>query len=132
MFTILFVSCLLLLLTAVTASFQQPSNSIFEGNLDQMCAQLSSEAAIPVTLALSINGGTAQLNTDFTISSFVLTFQPGSVLSCTIISVINDPTLEEDETLVLSLQSSDSAVLISPTAGTTTISIPNQDSKHIK
>ena len=95
-----------------------------------MCGQLSSEATLPVTVALLISGGTAQQDTDFTISSFILTFQPGSVLSCTTISVTNDPILEEDETLLLSLQSSDSAVLISITAGTTTVTIPNQDSKQ--
>ena len=118
-----------LLLAAVIVSFQESANSIAEGSSDQVCGQLSSEAALPVTVALIINGGTAQQNTDFTISSFILTFQPGSVLRCTTISVTNDSILEEDETLLLSLQSSDSTVLISITAGTTTVTIPNQDSK---
>ena len=116
----------------MTVSFQEPSYLIAEGSSDQVCGQLSSEAAIPITVALLINDGTAQQNTDFTFSSLALNFQPGSVLSCTTISVTNDPTSEEDETIELSLQSADSTVLISLTAGTTTITIPNQDSKHIK
>ena len=117
-------------LSDVTASFQEPSYLVAEGSSDQVCGQLSSEAAIPITVVLSINGGTAQQNTDFTISSFALSFQPGGVLSCTTISVIGDLTLEEDEILVLSLQSSNNAVLVSSTAGTTTVTIPNQDSRY--
>ena len=118
-----------LLFTAVTVSFQESANSIVEGSSDQLCGQLSSETGIPVIVTLSINGGTAQLNTDFTISSLALAFQPGSVLSCTTFSVTNDPTLEVDETVILSLQSVNSNVLISSTAGTTIVTIPNQDSK---
>ena len=97
---------------------------------DRLCGQLSSETEILVTVTLLINGGTAQQNTDFTISNLALNFLPGSVLICTTISVTDDPILEEDETLILSLQSSNNAVLISSTAGTTTVTIPNQDSKY--
>ena len=122
---------LLPLLTAVTVSFQESSTSIAEGSSsDQLCGQLSSETEILVTVTLLINGGTAQQNTDFTISNLALSFQPGSVLSCTTISITDDLILEEDETVILSLQSSNSAVLISSTVGTTTVTIPNQDSKY--
>ena len=89
-----------------------------------MCSQLSSEAAIPVTVALSISDGNAQLNTDYAISSLSLTFQPGIVLSCTNITAIADSLLEEDETLTLALESINNSV---QTIGTTTVTIPNED-----
>ena len=109
---------------AVTVSFEVPSYSVQEGSSVQVCSQLSSEAAIPVTVALSISDGNAQLNTDYAISSLFLTFQPGNVLSCTNITAIADSLLEEDETLTLALESINNSV---QTIGTTTVTIPNED-----
>ena len=118
-----------LLLIAVTVSFQESSSSIEEGSSEQLCCQLSSGAEIPVVVTLLVNDGTAQLNMDFILSTQVLIFQPGEILICVAVSATNDSTLEEDEVFTLDLQSSNSDVLTSPIASTTTVTIPNQDSK---
>ena len=93
-----------------------------------MCGQLSSISEIPVTVTLIVNDDTAQQNSDFTLSVLALNFQPEEEQSCTVISASTDSTLEEDEIFTLELQSSNGLVQVSPTAGVTTITIPNQDS----
>ena len=111
---------------AITISFVQPTDSVLEGNSLQICTQLSSEAAIPVTVPLVVGGGTAAQNTDFTLSSQSFTFLAGSVDSCVSITAVDDAILEEDEVVMLALLSSN-AVLAG--SGSTAITIIDQDSK---
>ena len=96
-----------------------------------MCAELSSVADILVSVGLTISEGTAELSTDFTLSpsTQVLTFEPGAIQSCVNVAAMNDSILEVDEAFVLLLVSNDVSVLISSTDESTTIEIPNQNSK---
>ena len=94
-----------------------------------VCGDLSSIAETTITVTLIVTDGTAQQNIDFTLSVPLLIFQPGVTQSCTVVSAIADDTLEGDESFTLGLESINSLVQISPTAGMTTVAIPNQDSK---
>lgn len=115
----------------VTVSFLQSTYSIIEGNTIPVCAELSSVADILVSVGLTISEGTAELSTDFTLSpsTQVLTFEPGAIQSCVSVAAMNDSILEVDEAFVLLLVSNDVSVLISSTDESTTIEIPNQNSK---
>ena len=115
----------ILFLTAVTVTFQEPSYTMEEGSSGQVCGELSSTAAIPVTVSLSITGGTALESVDFTIPSPSIIFQAGSVLSCVDVMIANDSLLEESETFTLALNSSNPVV---QTSGTATVTIPNRNS----
>lgn len=116
---------------AITVAFQELFYSAPEGDSVQVCGQLSSdsEAVIPIIVPLSLGGGSAVQNVDFTISSQSLIFQPGSMVTCSMVSSAVDSILEMDETFTLTLQSSDSAVLVSTTSATTTVTILDQNSK---
>lgn len=113
------------------ASFQQPNYLTTEGNSVQVCAALFPEADIQVSVDFTINGGTAQLTTDFTLSppTQVFIFEAGSVQSCVNVAAISDSLLEEDEDFTLTLQSNSIFVGISSIVGSTVIMIPNQNSK---
>ena len=93
-----------------------------------MCGQLSSVAATSVTVSLSVTGGSAQVNVDFTITTLSLTFLPGTTLSCTTVMAADDSTLEDDETFTLTLNN-----LANPAVqatGSTMVTIPNRNSKY--
>jgi hypothetical protein len=93
----------------------------------QICSQLSSEAAIPVTVPLVVvGGGTAVQNTDFILSSQSVTFPTGAVESCVSVSAVNDSILEEDEVFSLALQSSET--VLTGTGSTAAVTITDQDS----
>ena len=113
------------------ASFQQPSYSTTEGNSVQVCAALFPEADIQVSVGFTINGGTAQLITDFTLSppTQVFTFEAGTIQNCVTVAAVNDLLLEEDEDFTLTLQSNNVFVGISSIVGSTVIMIPNQNCK---
>jgi hypothetical protein len=111
----------------VIATFQEPSYAIEEGILDQVCSELSSMAAIPITVTLSVTSGSALESVDFTIPSPSITFQAGSVLSCTDIMITDDSLLEDSEFFTLALNSSNPFVQTSDTA---TVTIPNGNSKQ--
>lgn len=111
---------------AVTVTFQEPSYIIEEGSSGQVCGELSLTAAIPVSVTLSVTGGTALENMDFTIPNSTISFQPGSILSCVDVLVSNDLLLEENEIFTLALISNNAVV---QTAGTATVTIPNRNSK---
>ena len=115
--------------TAVIVSFEQLSYLVLEGSTVTVCGDLSSIAETTVTVALIVTDGTAQQNSDFILSLVELLFQPGVIQSCTFIGAIDDITLEGDESFTLGLQSTNSFVQISQTAGLTTVTIPNEDSK---
>ena len=117
--------------TAVIVSFEQLSYSVLEGGTVTVCGDLSSIAETTVTVALIVTDGTAQQNNDFILSLVELIFQPGVIQSCTFIGAINDIALEGDESFTLGLQSTNSLVQVSQTAGLTTVTIPNEDSKSL-
>ena len=113
----------------MTVTFQESSYSIEEGMLGQVCGQLSSIAATSVTVSLSITGGSAQINEDFTVTSLTLTFQPGIIIGCTTVMAADDSTVEDDEIFTLVLNNlSNPAVQV---AGSTTVTIPNRNSKQM-
>ena len=115
--------------SAVTVSFLQPSESIPEGSSVEVCSQLSSEAAIPVTVPLEVvvGGGTAVQNTDFILSSQSVTFPTGDVESCVSISAADDSILEDDEMFTLALQSSET--ILTGSGSTAIITIIDQNSE---
>lgn len=115
--------------TAVIVSFEQSSYSVLEGSSVTVCGDLSSIAETTVTVTLIVTDGTAQQNSDFTLSLVMLIFQPDVTQSCTLIGAIDDIALEGDESFTLELQSTNNFVQISQTAGLTTVTIPNEDSK---
>ena len=96
-----------------------------------VCGDLSSITETSVIVALIVTDGTAQQNSDFILSLIELIFQPGVIQSCTFIGAIDDIALEGDESFTLGLQSTNSLVQISQTAGLTTVTIPNEDSKSL-
>ena len=97
----------------------------------QICSQLSSEAAIPLTVPLVVvGGGTAVQNTDFTLSGQSITFPIGAVESCVSISAVDDSILEEDEVFTIALQSSETILIDSDS--TAAITIIDQDSMLIE
>lgn len=114
-----------LIFTAVDVGFQALLYTTEEGSSSQVCGQLSSEAAIQVTVTLSITGGSAQENVDFTISNPLLVFEPGITLSCANITAINDSLLEDDETINLVLVPNSNTI---QTTGTAIVTIPNRNS----
>ena len=118
-------NAILYILAAVNVAFQSPTYVVEEGTSGQVCGQLSSGAAIPITVALLVSGNTALENVDFTISSQSITFPPGSILSCTNVLATDDSILEGDELFTLTFVPELSAVL--PT-GTATVTIPNRNS----
>ena len=119
--------CRFILHIAVTVSFLQPTQSIPEGSSVQICSQLSSEAAIPLTVPLAVvGGGTAIQNTDFILSGQSITFLTGAVESCASMSAVDDSILEEDEVFTISLQSSETVLVNSDS--TAAITIIDQDS----
>ena len=109
----------------MTITFQEPSYTIEEGSSGQVCGVVSSAAAIPVTVTLSVTGGSALESMDYTIPSPSFAFQAGSILSCVDIMVNNDSLLEDDETFILTLLSNNPVV---QTTGTATVTIPNRNS----
>lgn len=109
----------------MTVTFVQSPASVAEGSSLQVCAELSSGAAIPVTVPLTVEIDSAQQNVDFTISSQSFDFPVRSAESCIIISSVDDAILEEDEVLTLVLQSSDTVVAVQ---GTLSLTITDQDS----
>lgn len=118
---------------AVTVSIQQPIYSIPEGNTVQVCAELSQEAETRVVIDLLIEGTSAQLNTDFTLSpaTQVLIFEPGIIESCVNVLAISDSLLEEDEGFTLSLESNNQFVMISSSERSATVTIPNENCKNM-
>lgn len=108
-------------------TFQELSYTIEEDTFGPVCGQLSSAAAIQITVALS-KSGSAQENEDFTVATSSLIFQPGITISCNNIVVIDDSLLEMDETIILTLIPDNIAV---QATGTTTVTIPNRNSMKI-
>ena len=93
----------------------------------QICSQLSSEAAIPLTVPLVVvGGGTAVQNIDFILSGQSITFPTGAVESCVSISAVDDSILEEDEVFTIALQASETVLIDS--GSTAAITIIDQDS----
>lgn len=115
----------------MTVSIQQPIYSILEGNIVQVCAELSLEAETLVTVDLVIGEISAQLNTDFTLSpaTQVLIFGSGITESCVNVLAVNDSLLEEDEGFTLSLESNNEFVMVSSTERSATVTIPNLNCK---
>ena len=114
---------------AVMISFEEILYSVEEGSSIEVCGEVSQPTEAPISVTISDNGDTALQNTDFTLSLSTLSFQPGQIRSCTVVSAVDDVILEEDEDFTLALLSSNNRIQVSQTAGMTTVVIPNQDSE---
>lgn len=113
----------------MTISFQQPTYTIQEGSLGNICVSLSGQIEREVIVSLRTSDGTAfASDNDYIAVEIVLTFSSaGADLSCTTISVSQDEVLEPSEMFSLALSSTDSAVLIP--VSTASVTVPNDDGK---
>jgi len=104
--------------TAATASGAESATSVNLG------LTLSSAASQDVTVAYAVTGGTATGGgTDYTLASGTATISVGSTTTNIALTVVNDSTVESDETVVVTISSpSSNATLGSNTAHTYTIS----------
>lgn len=83
---------------------------------------LSAKSTQPITVHFSRTGGTATSLTDFNASSGVLTFAPGETSKSIHFTVVNDKKDEDDETVLITLDSPENAVLGATSVATYIIS----------
>jgi hypothetical protein len=76
---------------------------------------------LPVTIDYATTGGTATPGDDYAPTSGTLTFQPGQKLQTIAIAVNGDQLTEQDETILLSLSTSNSDVPVDKSVGVGTI-----------
>ena len=87
-----------------TVGFVSPSSSGSEADTPALIAvSLSQSLPETATVDYAITGGTASNGTDYTLSAGTLTFAPGEVAKNISIVIVDDPNLEDPETIVLML-----------------------------
>lgn len=82
---------------------------------------LSAEQAAPVTVDFAVTGGTAASGSDFTLDAGTLTFAAGETAKILPGSVVNDASLESNETIIVALSNPAGATLGAITTHTYTI-----------
>jgi Tol biopolymer transport system component len=92
---------------------------------------LSPAAAQTVTVQYATADGTASSDVDYQSRSGMLTFDPGETAKTIKVPVNGDLLFEPDETFILSLANASANTLISATAGTSTVTILNDDTPLI-
>ena len=91
---------------------------------------LDKAGTAPITVDYSITGGTATSGDDYTIlADGTLTFAAGETSKTVVISVIGDTSVEQNETIELTLTNATGAALIADASGTATIT--NDDSASL-
>ena len=86
---------------------------------------LSASSAVPVTVNYSTANGTAVAGSDYTTTTGMLTFAPGTLVQTISVPLLNDTTLEPNETFTVTLSGASGALIASSTA---TATIVNDDS----
>lgn len=78
-------------------------------------------SSLPIGVVLNVTGGSATYGVDYTVSTGTLTIAAGETSTSSAITVVNDTLFEADETIVLTLVSSDIAEFHTNTTYTYTI-----------
>jgi hypothetical protein len=103
-----------------TVTFTTAAQSVNEGSVATITAQLSSASSQTVTVPFTV-GGTATNAADYTITASPLTIAAGSTTATiTVTAVVNAP-LEPDETVIVTLGTPTNATLGATTVHTVTI-----------
>ncbi|BAZ28864.1 Na-Ca exchanger/integrin-beta [Cylindrospermum sp. NIES-4074] len=82
--------------------------------------QLSSASGQPVTVSYGTTDGTALAGQDYTATSGILTFSPGTTLLTINVPILGDTTVEENETFTVNLGNANGATIVT-NQGTGTI-----------
>ncbi|MFT3882327.1 MAG: Calx-beta domain-containing protein [Gemmatales bacterium] len=91
--------------------FASSTGSGQEGGSSDIIVYLSKVWTLPVTVNVSLTGGSAVLGTDYVINLGSLTFAPGETTKTISMSTINDAIDELDESVVLELSQPSNATL---------------------
>ena len=91
---------------APTVSFSTASVA-FDENAGRVAItiSLSAPSAFATSVKFSVTGGTATLGRDFGLAAGTVRFRPGETTKTIYLRVINDKTVEPDETVIISLAS---------------------------
>jgi hypothetical protein len=114
----------------LTTSEQSVSEGSKKARID---AELTVAIAVPVTLELILNGGSATLNNDFKIGASTIVIPAGSLTGSVDITILDDKTFEADETIILKTGQVTNAAIEANWTGsasrTHTITITDNDKK---
>jgi len=89
-----------------SVGFEIEASSDFEGvSPAEIAVVLTNAQAEGVTVDYAVSGGTATAGQDFTLEAGTLVFNPGETVKTISISIVNDGTDEDDETIELTLSS---------------------------
>ncbi|KAB2892593.1 MAG: hypothetical protein F9K28_11445, partial [Bacteroidetes bacterium] len=103
-----------------TVSFTAAAQSVNEGTVATITAQLSSASSQAVTVPFTV-GGTAGNPADYTISASPLTIAAGNTTATVTVTVVADGVAEPNETVVVTMGTPTNATLGATTVHTLTI-----------
>jgi hypothetical protein len=103
-----------------TVSFTAATQTVAEGAVATITAQLSEPSTQAVTVPYTV-GGSASDPADYTIDASPLTIPAGSTTGTVTVTVVADGVAEPDETVIVTLGSPTNATLASPSVHTLTI-----------
>src|SRR3990170_2552041 len=105
-----------------SVQFSAATYSVNEGaGSATITATLTGATAVTATVSYATSDGTAVAGSDYAAISGTLIFAPGTTTRTFSVAIIGDTTLEENETLVVTLSNPVSATLGSPNPATLTI-----------
>ncbi len=90
---------------------------------------LSAPRSEPVTVDVTVEGGTAQEGTDYTSPAQTITFAPGQTAAVFAVTVLDDSAAEPNETVILGLDHPSPSDIAVGAIGTFTLHIVNDDSR---
>jgi hypothetical protein len=107
---------------APSVQFASAAYTVAEGmGTAPITVTLSAGSGLTVTVVLTTSNGTATAGSDYGPVTVVLTFSPGVTLQTTVIAIVEDGTLEADETVQVGLSGPVNASLGAPASATLTI-----------
>jgi hypothetical protein len=92
-----------------------------------LTVQRSGNTSGAASVAYATSNGTAIAGSDYTATAGTVTFAPGQITQTLAIPILNDPTVESNETFSVTLSNPTGAVLGSPETSTSTITILDND-----
>ncbi|MFO1222630.1 MAG: Calx-beta domain-containing protein [Burkholderiaceae bacterium] len=110
----------IIIITIPTVSFTAAAQSVNEGTVATITAQLSSASSQAVTVPFTV-GGTATNPADYTISASPLTIAAGNTTATVTVTVVADGVAEPNETVVVTMGTPTNATLGATTVHTLTI-----------
>lgn len=117
-----------------TVSFTTASATVNEAaGTVNISVSLKNPTALPTTVEVAVNGGTATAGTDFTYTTQTVTFPANSNAAQTVtLNITDDNLFESNETITLTLQNATNNATIDGTANTYTITITDNDPNGVK